>query len=148
MSYTREELLRAFDHYREVAAEAGRTGNWALFVDLFADNVRYVEHMYGTFDGKQAVRDWIVPEMAKWPVKHMVSFPWDWFVIDEKCGWIVGQIANVMADPGDGKEYRAVNWTRLVYGGDGLFSEEEDVYNPQEFADMIASWVEAWKAFH
>jgi hypothetical protein len=45
--------------------------------------------------------------------------------------------ANVMTDPGDGQVYKAANWTPLVYGGEGLFSEEEDMYNPADFAPMV-----------
>lgn len=33
-------------------------------------------------------------------------------------------------------------------GGDGLFSEEEDVYNPAEFEPVVAGWLAAWKAHH
>jgi hypothetical protein len=148
MAFTQDEIEAAFDRYRAAAAEAGRTGNWELFLECFTDDVHYIEHHYGEFHGKQAVRDWIVPEMAKWPFNQMTSYPWDWYVIDVERGWIVGQLANVMNDPGDGKDYRAANWTRLVYAGDGLFSEEEDVYNPAEFAPMVGAWVEAWKAHH
>jgi hypothetical protein len=148
MTFTRHEIEDAFDRYKAAAAEAGRTGNWEVFLNRFTDDVHYIEHYYGEFHGKQAVREWIVPEMAKWPFNQMQSYPWDWHVIDEEKGWIVGQIANVMTDPGDGLDYRAVNWTRLVYAGDGLFSEEEDVYNPAEFGTMVSAWLKQWKAHH
>lgn len=51
-------------------------------------------------------------------------------------------------DPGDGNVYEAANWTRLLYAGDGLFSEEEDVYNPAEFEPVVAGWLAASKAHH
>jgi hypothetical protein len=86
--------------------------------------------------------------MTAFPVDHMRSFPWNWYVIDAEQGWVVGEVANVMDDPGDGGDHQAANWTRLVYGGDGLFREEEDVYNPTEFAEMIGAWLKAWKAHH
>jgi hypothetical protein len=142
------EIEAAFDHYREAAAEAGRTGNWELFVDCFTDDVDYVEHHYGRFKGKDEVRRWVVPAMTEFPVDHMKSFPWNWHVIDPDRGWIIGEIANVMDDPGDGQVYQAANWTKLVYGGGGLFKGEEDVYNPAEFGEMIGAWLRAWKAHH
>jgi hypothetical protein len=148
MSFTREEIQSAFDHYREAAAEAGRTGNWVPFVECFTEDVRYVEHYYGEFQGRQAVLDWIVPEMTKWPFNKMQYYPWDWYSIDAEQGWVVGQVANIMVDPGDGQVYQAANWTRLIYADDGLFSEEEDVYNPADFAPMVVAWLEAWKAHH
>ena len=51
-------------------------------------------------------------------------------------------------DPGDGKVYEGANWTRLVYAGDGLFSSEEDVYNPAHFAPMLEGWLAAYAAHH
>ena len=148
MGFPLEEIQAAFDRYRTAAAEAGRTGNWELFVDCFTEDVDYIEHHYGRFKGKDQVRKWIFPAMTGFPVDHMKSFPWNWYVIDADRGWVVGEVANVMDDPGDGAVYDAANWTRLVYGGDGLFKEEEDVYNPVEFGQMIGAWLKAWKAHH
>lgn len=148
MVYPIEEIQAAFDHYREAAAESGRTGNWEPFVGCFTEDVDYIEHHYGRFKGRAEVREWIVPAMTAFPVDHMTTFPWNWHVIDAEHGWVIGEVANVMDDPGDGQKYEAANWTRLVYAGDGLFSEEEDVYNPTEFGDMILAWLKAWKAHH
>jgi hypothetical protein len=148
MAYTQQEIQAAFDHYREVAKEAGRTGDWDPFVDCFTEDVLYIEHHYGEFHGRQAVRDWIGPTMQQWPLDQMQEYPWEWYTIDAEQGWVVGQVANVMTDPGDGQVYKAANWTRLVYGGNGLFSEEEDMYNPADFAPMVEAWVKAWKQHH
>jgi hypothetical protein len=148
MGHQLEDIQAAFDRYREAAADAGRSGDWAPWVDCFTEDVHYIEHHYGVFDGRQAVLDWVVPAMTTFPVDHMVSFPWNWWVIDAERGWIVGEVANVMDDPGDGKVYQAANWSRLVYAGDGRFSEEEDVYNPSEFAEMVGGWLAAWKTHH
>jgi hypothetical protein len=45
-----------------------------------------------------------------------------------------------MANPGDGSLHREYNFSLLKYAGDGKWSYEEDVYNPQRFADMIKGW--------
>lgn len=45
-----------------------------------------------------------------------------------------------MADLGDGTDYTATNWTRLKYAGAGLFSFEEDIYNPANFISLIQRW--------
>lgn len=148
MGYDTSEIEAAFESYKAAAAEAGRTGNWELFVDCFTDDVDYIEHHYGRFKGRAEVRDWILPAMTTWPVNRMTSFPWNWHVIDAEHGWVIGEVANVMDDPGDGNVYEAANWTRLVYGGGGLFREEEDVYNPTEFAEMMGRWMEAYKRHH
>ncbi len=86
--------------------------------------------------------------MGRWPNTHMRVSPWDWYTIDVENGWVVGQVENRFVDPGDGKVYEAANWTRLVYSGDGLFSSEEDVYNPADFAPVIDAWLAAWAEHH
>jgi hypothetical protein len=50
---------------------------------------------------------------------------------------------NEMADPGDGSLHREYNWTILHYAGGGLFSYEEDMYNPVEFGQMVKGWHDA-----
>jgi hypothetical protein len=45
-----------------------------------------------------------------------------------------------MADPGDGSEHSATNWTRLDYAGNGLFSREEDIYNLANFVKLLEDW--------
>jgi len=86
--------------------------------------------------------------MTVWPFTHMQLLPWDWYTVDAEQGWVVGQVENRFVDPGDGKVYETANWTRLLYAGDGRFSEEEDVYNPVEFEPVVAGWLAAWKAHH
>ena len=61
-------------------------------------------------------------------------------MIDEERGWVVCQVWNRMADPGDGSVHQAHNFTLLKYAGDGLWSYEEDVYNPAKFTEMLGGW--------
>ena len=53
--WTREELQRAHDHYVEVAQEAGRSGDWRPWAEMFTPDATYVEHHYGTFEGRDAI---------------------------------------------------------------------------------------------
>jgi len=41
--------------------------------------------------------------------------------------------------------HQAHNLTVLHYAGDGLFSYEEDAYNPANFGTMIEAWMAASK---
>lgn len=70
----------------------------------------------------------------------MPSFPIGWYIIDTERGWIVCQVFNRMDDPGDGSIHEEYNLTLLKYAGGGLFSYEEDVYNPTRFQEMIKGW--------
>jgi hypothetical protein len=144
----RGEIEEALARFRAAADEAGRTGDWGPWVACFTPDVHYIEHLYGEFHGRDEVRAWIEATMNRWPFTHMQLFPWDWYTVDAEQGWVVGQVQNRFVDPGDGSVHTAPNWTRLVYGGDGLFSSEEDVYNPADFAPVVQGWLAAWATHH
>jgi hypothetical protein len=138
--FTRGELEEAFAAYRQAAATAGATGDWGAWADQFTEDATYVEHHYGRFQGRAAIRDWITATMGSFPGDRMHVFPVDWYVVDEERGWIVCQVQNRMDDPGDGSVHQAANITILHYAGDGMWSYEEDVYNPASFATMLGAW--------
>jgi hypothetical protein len=148
MGISHEEIAGAFERFRAAADTAGRTGDWRPWAECFTPDVHYIEHLYGEFRGRQQVLDWITATMGTWPFDQMQLFPWDWYTIDAEQGWVVGQVENRFIDPGDGKIYQGANWTRLVYAGDGLFSSEEDVYNPAHFGPVVDAWLRAWDEHH
>ena len=138
--WSRDELEEAFSAYQAAALRAGTSGDWNGWADLFTEDATYHEHLYGTFGGREAIRTWITLTMATYPGDHMPHFPVEWYVIDEDKGWVVCQVWNRMADPGDGSLHQASNITILKYAGNGLWSYEEDVYNPATFATMLTEW--------
>ena len=139
--FTRAELERAFDAYQERGRAAGASGDWNPWADQFTDDAVYVEHHYGRMEGQQAIRDWITATMSVFPNDQFTSFPIEWAVFDEERGWIVCEIQNRLADPGDGSVFQAANLPRLVYAGDDRWSYEEDAYNPQAMADVVQAWL-------
>jgi hypothetical protein len=141
--WTRDELEDAFSAYQAAALAAGESGDWNGWADLFTADATYYEHLYGTFGGREAIRTWISTTMSSYPGNQMPHFPIEWYVIDEDRGWVVCQVWNRMADPGDGSVHQASNITILKYAGNGLWSYEEDVYNPAEFATMLVGWERA-----
>jgi SnoaL-like domain len=148
MGFERDEIVAAFERYSAAAAEAAHTSDWRPWVECFTPDVHYIEHHYGEFHGRDALLTWITETMTAWPFTPMREFQWDWVTIDPEQGWVVGQVQNRFVDPGDGRVYQAANWARLVYAGDGLFSSEEDVYNPYTFAPMVKAWLTAWAEHH
>lgn len=138
--WSRAELAAAFEHYQETVRRAADSGDWSLFSDLFVEDADYNEHAYGRFTGRAAIRDWIIQTMTTFPGSSMVAFPISWSVIDEDRGWIVCEVQNVMADPGDGSLHQEPNITILRYAGDNLFAAEEDVYNPGRYLPMVQNW--------
>jgi hypothetical protein len=138
--WTRDELEQAFANYQRVARRAGTTGDWNAWADLFTEDATYVEHLFGTFGGREAIRRWITAAMGSFPGNAMPHFPIEWYVIDEDRGWVVCQVWNRMADPGDGSVHQAYNFSLLKYAGEGLWSYEEDIYNPSKFTEMLDRW--------
>ncbi len=141
--FSRAEIERAVENYTRVVEGCSASGDWRPFADLFTEDVVYTEHHYGVFHGREAVRDWIVAVMAPFP--HM-RFPSDWTAYDEDNDAVVVMIKNLLDHPTDpkGEPFWFPNWTRLVYAGDGLFSSEEDIYNPNRDAPgVVTAWLEA-----
>jgi len=144
--FSRGELEEAFADYQRVALSAAKAGNWDAWADLFTEDATYVEHHYGTFGGREAIKRWINDCMSQPGADEMKWFPIEWYVIDEDKGWVVCCIQNVMNDPGDGKTYQAPNWTLLKYVGDDKWSYEEDIYSPIEFGKMVGRWAKVKEA--
>jgi len=141
--FSRAEVEEAVGHYTTVVEGCSASGDWRPFADLFTEDVVYTEHHYGVFHGREAVRDWIVAVMAPFP--HM-RFPYDWIAYDEDNDAVVLMIKNLLDHPTDpnGEPFWFPNWSRLVYAGDGLFSSEEDIYNPNRDAPgVVGAWMQA-----
>jgi hypothetical protein len=106
-----------------------------------------VEHAYGEFKGRAAIEKWITEVMAPFP--HM-RFPQSWVVFDEATGTITMEVINLLDHPTQaGHEgFGFPNWTRLTYAGNGLFSREEDIYNPaRDAGKVIKAWLAAGGKF-
>jgi hypothetical protein len=138
--WSRAEIDEAFTEYQRQAAACGASGEWRTWADLFTEDARYVEHLYGRMEGREAIYSWIQKTMSTYPGSEMPEFPIEWHVIDEERGWVLCHVWNRMRDPGDGSIHQEYNITILHYAGDGLWSYEEDVYNPMHFATMLSAW--------
>jgi hypothetical protein len=138
--FTKKEMEDAFALYQQGSAKAAASGDWATWAEQFTEDARYLEHQYGTYTGRDAIRRWITETMSVFPGNCMPSFPIEWYVVDETRGWVVCEIQNRMMDIGDDEIHQASNLTVLHYAGDGLWSYEEDVYNPADFLKMLQRW--------
>ncbi len=144
--WTKEELEQAFDKYRKAALKGAQTKDWRDWSNCFTVDASYFEHHYGRFAGRETIHSWISDTMAQWPASQMDEFPITWYSIDEEKGWIICEVMNKMRDLGDGIVYQEPNITILHYAGEGLFSYEEDAYNPANMATTIGAWIAAEKA--
>ena len=115
--WSRAELEEAFENYQRLALEAGTSGNWDAWAEQFTEDATYIEHLYGTLGGREAIRRWISHTMSQPINRDMRYFPVEWYMIDEEKGWVIAQVWNRMIDPGDGSLHQAYNFTLLKYAG-------------------------------
>jgi hypothetical protein len=139
--FSRAELEREFEVYQGRGRLAGQTADWSRWADQFTTDAVYIEHLYGRFEGREAIRQWITSTMSQFPNDQFTQFPVEWAMFDEARGWIVCEIQNRLNDLGDGETYQAANLTKLHYAGDGLWSYEEDAYNPDAMAKVVQRWL-------
>jgi hypothetical protein len=133
-------LQSGFDRYVATVEEICASRDWSAFADMFTADATYCEHVYGDFTGREEIRPWIVKTMTTFPGSEMVGFPAEWVVLDPPTNRVICNIRNIMRDPGDGSVHEASNITILTFDDDGNLIREEDIYNPQRFADMVRDW--------
>ena len=138
-TFSRSEVEEAYQQFVAV----GDSGDWNAWADLHSDDGLWVEHHLGTFTGREAIRKGITDVMK--PVPMMV-FPVEWHMIEGNR--VVYYPWQVMPDPKGGDEvYRFGCITILEYAGNGLWSYQEDLYNPQEADKVMKAWMAAGGKF-
>jgi hypothetical protein len=110
-AYGREEILAAFRRYNEARDEASRTGDWSIWAAVFTEDADYVEHAYGEFHGRRAIEEWITKVMAPFP---NMTFPQDWWALDEENDAIVFQCQNRLPPPDGSERPRRTSTTRCA----------------------------------
>lgn len=147
--WPRAEIERAVKHFEEVGNRAFTGGDHEEWLQCFSEDVVHRELGFG-YDGyteqivgREAVREWIDRHCGVYPIDQMVNFPISWYVIDEERGWVALEYRNIMADPGDGRDYQEKSYTRLKYAGNGQWCFEEDLYSPLRMRAMLERWHDA-----
>ena len=160
--WPREEIEAAFERYQEMGLLSARTGDWNHWGNMFTDNCTYIEQNLGTWGGRDAVvRNMsavmhltgdaaLAEETAETGVQSdpwvlCNQYPCEAHIIDVERGWVWALIWNRMDDPGDGSIHQSQCFNLFKYAGDGKFSYEEDLYNPDEFIKMMAAWLPVWR---
>ncbi len=138
--FTADEITRAYAAFHDRVEQCRVTGDWSGYADLFTPDAVYIEHAMGTFHGREEIRAWVVRTMTTYPGRVMTGFRPSWQMVDAAAARLVCQVQNPMPDPGDGTVLDEPNITIMTYAGDGLFSGEEDVYNPLRFYQMALRW--------
>jgi hypothetical protein len=126
--FPREEVEAALKTYFELAKVGTETGNWDPWADLFTEDAIYVEHSMGIMRGREAIRAWVKSSTGEKPMATIVA-P-DWYLIENDL--VIVYTLNMRPAPDGGDPYQFVGMSPFVYAGDGKWSYEEDVTNPNE----------------
>lgn len=120
--FARDEIEAAFVAYWR----AGAVGeDWDAWVDRFTDDVRYVEHVLGNLRGREAVRAWIKPIMARFGELYTA---YEWHMVDPETGRVCVYMQNRRDHPSGEGTIDFPGITILQYAGGGRFSSEEDFW--------------------
>jgi ketosteroid isomerase-like protein len=131
--WTRNEIEEAYRHF----VATGDSQDWDAWADLHAEDGVWLEHHLGSFHGREEIRAAIKKVMAGAPP---MEFPVAWYVIDGNR--VVYYPWQVLPDPkGGGEVYRFGCVTILEYAGNGLWSFQEDLYNPREADEVVKRWL-------
>jgi hypothetical protein len=134
-TYSREEVEQAYLNFVAV----GDSGDWDAWADLHTQDCTWVEHNFGTVQGREDILKTIHRAMKPFP---MMVFPVEWFMVEGSR--VVYYPWQQLPDPSGGDEiYRFACVTILEYAGNNQWSYQEDIYNPEEGKQMIQAWLAA-----
>jgi hypothetical protein len=130
--FDREEVKAAFDRRIELQD----ADDWQTWGMTFTEDAVYVEHHEGTFIGRQAILEWLIPVMRQckgW------TYPTVWQVIDGNRS-VHKWLNRLPGQRADGSHYEFAGLTVMDYAGDGLFSYQEDLYNWEKALPILKQW--------
>ena len=133
--YPRSEVEQAFHHFMSV----GESADWNAWAELNTEDGIWIEHHLGIFRGREEIRKGIVEVMAQSPE---MTFPVEWLQIDgNRLVYYPWQVFKAPA--GSNEDFRFGCVSVMDYAGDGLWSLQEDIYNPREGEKVLKRWIAA-----
>lgn len=122
MAFTRDELKQAFRTYWRTGAVGE---DWDAWAELFTPDARYVEHVLGNLEGREAIRNWIKPIMAQY---GEIYTAYEWHSVDADAGRVMVYMQNRRDHPGGSGVIDFPGITILDYAGNGQWKREEDFW--------------------
>ena len=120
--FSRDELEQAFRAYWRTGAVGE---DWDAWADLFTEDCLYVEHVYGTMRGRETVRAWIKPVMARY---GEIYTAYEWHVVDPESGRVVFYVQNRRDHPSGRGTIDFPGVSIIEYAGGGKWKREEDYW--------------------
>jgi hypothetical protein len=144
--HPREEVVAAVEHYCALREriELGEA-TWIDLVDVFTDDVVFIDPAWGRVEGIAELREFMVDSMTgleDW------SFPIEFVAIDGD-NVVIKWLQLLPGTRPDGTRYRQSGISTLIYAGDGKFRYEEDLLNMAHvLEDLKASGWRPGKGFN
>ena len=140
MSYPDSEVVAAF---HAIWTTGSTNEDWEAWVEHLTPDVEYVERVFGTMHGRDAVRTWITELMAVRSDVHAV-LNW-WILAGDR---VVFDMTNRYYHPDPSQPHvDFAGLTVLSYGGNGLFKREEDYWDAAGAKAAYERWDAACRAW-
>lgn len=145
--FDRREIEDALDRMDRLRAESSAAGDWRIWARCLSDDVEFHDTIYGAYQGRDAVADFVVRVHAPFP--HL-RYERDWSLIDTERGEVIFQQRMILPEPEgyDGPPFATDVWSRHRYAGEGLWSLKQDVTLSSTQADEnFRGWMAAGGRF-
>lgn len=127
------------DAFKAIWTTGSINEDWAHWPDHLTEDVLYVERVFGTMHGREAVRVWITDLMAVRADVHAVL---NWYLVQGDR--VVFDMTNRYYHPDPAQPpIDFAGLTVLQYGGSGQFRYEEDYWDTKGAAVAYETWSRA-----
>jgi hypothetical protein len=137
----RDELEQAFRTYWRTGAVGEDWDGWA---NLFTEDCTYFEHYYGAMQGREVVRAWIKPVMARY---GEIYTAYEWHTIDVERGRVIFYMQNRRDHPGGQGTIDFPGVSLLEYAGSGKWKREEDFWAWKQREVAMKAYEDASRQF-
>ncbi len=140
-TFDRDELEQAFRTYWRTGAVGE---DWDAWADLFTEDCTYFEHYYGAMQGREVVRAWIKPVMARY---GEIYTAYEWHTIDVERGRVIFYMQNRRDHPGGQGTIDFPGVSLLEYAGSGKWKREEDFWAWKQREVAMKAYEDASRQF-
>ena len=127
----------------EFLRRGARGRDWPAWSQLFTDEAVYTEHVMGQFTGPAGIAGFLAEAMQ--PVAPM-TFSLEWHIIEGNrlSFWIWNHLPAPHGIPeGSRDEFCFPNLSFIEHDGAGMWTMEEDLYDPSWAGDTVMAWYTA-----
>ena len=145
--FSRGEIEQALVDLDALRAKSSAAGDWTIWGQSLTDDVAFYDEIYGAYQGRQAVTDFVVRVHAPFP---NLRYEIEWAVIDVDKSEVIFQQYMILPEPDgyQGEPFAIKVWSHQRYAGDGLWSAKHDVtLSGEQAGQVFGAWAQAGGQF-